>query len=270
MKLAGFPKGSEPASSEAPGTGPAAAPAKRESSLDMVKWLAMATMLVDHLRYLNEAWSGLYIPGRLAFPLFCLAIAANVARDRDERFPRLGHVRYLGWLLLFALLSEGPYRLYTGFIHPSNVLPTLALGLVVAWGVRYRTPPSLLAALGAAGLAAFLGGERVMYGVCGTLLPAAFLLALHGPWRGRRRAWIAPTLLAVLPHALDMRQTGMWLWHPYPLLVLGVAGAAPAFGLWLLSRHPTFSVPPVTRWGYGFYPGHLLALYGIHLLLGPL
>jgi hypothetical protein len=32
-------------------------------------------------------------------------------------------------------------------------------------------------------------------------------------------------------------------------------------GLALLRRRVTFTIWPVGRWGYWFYPGHLLAVY---------
>ena len=53
---------------------------RRDAGLDLVKWLAMLSMLLDHLRYLWPDAYGLFVVGRLAFPLFCLGIAANVAR----------------------------------------------------------------------------------------------------------------------------------------------------------------------------------------------
>ena len=52
----------------------------RDAGLDLVKWLAMLSMLIDHLRYLWPDVYALFVIGRLAFPLFCLGIAANVVR----------------------------------------------------------------------------------------------------------------------------------------------------------------------------------------------
>ena len=58
----------------------------RSTSLDLVKWLAMLTMVIDHLRYLwPEATTWLFVVGRFAFPLFCLGIAANVHRQMPFR-----------------------------------------------------------------------------------------------------------------------------------------------------------------------------------------
>jgi hypothetical protein len=66
----------------------------RNRALDLLKWLAMLCMVLDHLRYVGWSLDVLYIPGRLAFPWFCLAIAANLTRRPDA--PLGG--RYLGWL----------------------------------------------------------------------------------------------------------------------------------------------------------------------------
>ena len=52
----------------------------RNRGLDMVKWIALITMVVDHLRFVWPDLVFLLIVGRLSFPFFCLAIAANVAR----------------------------------------------------------------------------------------------------------------------------------------------------------------------------------------------
>lgn len=47
------------------------------ASLDLIKWLAMLTMIIDHLRLVWSELSTPFIPGWLAFPLFCVAIAAQ-------------------------------------------------------------------------------------------------------------------------------------------------------------------------------------------------
>ena len=60
----------------------------RDGALDLLKWLALLSMVLDHLRYVGLNLDGLYVPGRLAFPLFCLAIAANLHRARNS--PVLG------------------------------------------------------------------------------------------------------------------------------------------------------------------------------------
>ncbi len=223
----------------------------------------MATMFLDHLRYLWPDLNGLFVPGRLAFPLFCTAIAANVERDDGGAFPNARHARYLGWMLVFAALSEWPYQRYTGLGHPYNVMPTLALGLVIAWGLKYRTRLALTFAGAAVLVAGVLGEERLMYGLCGALLPAAIWMGLHG----RAAAWLLASALSLAPNLREMARLEPPVLEPFMLLVAASALAGPCLGLWLLRRRPTFRVPPVRRWGYGFYPLHLFGLYGFGLFL---
>lgn len=52
----------------------------RNKALDLLKWLAMLSMVLDHLRYVGWSVDFLYVPGRFAFPRFCLAIAVNLSR----------------------------------------------------------------------------------------------------------------------------------------------------------------------------------------------
>jgi hypothetical protein len=122
----------------------------RERGLDLLKWLALACMVVDHLRFLLPGqplavWG--FVPGRLAFPLFCLALAANLARRPAGGFAGAER-RHLGGLLLFAALSEPAHDLLLGNAHKLNILASLALGWGLAWGLHARRhAPLLLAAL---------------------------------------------------------------------------------------------------------------------------
>src|SRR5471030_17038 len=149
----------------------------RDPSLDLLKWLAMLTMVLDHLRYVGWSVNFLYLPGRFAFPWFCLAIAANLARSGAAR-----HVpwRYLGWLVVFSVLAEVPYRMFVLDADTLNVLPTLALGLLVAQGWRDRTPLSLALA-GAALVLGWVFWSYLMFGFFGVLLPLACLLVFVAP-----------------------------------------------------------------------------------------
>lgn len=76
------------------------------------------------------------VVGRLAFPLFCLTIATNVVRQ-PVRYP--DGCKYLGGILLFAMLSQWLYSRYfdNGYL---NILFVLALGLLIAQAVHHRTP----------------------------------------------------------------------------------------------------------------------------------
>jgi hypothetical protein len=227
---------------------------KRDANLDLVKWLAMLTMVLDHLRYLwPQAADWLFVIGRLAFPLFCLGIAANVFRSRPGQLYTDGNARYLAWLLAFSILSELPYRLLSTESSTLNIMPTLMLGLLIAWGVHHRGRDGLL--LGVMTLAVVIVlHERLMYGVFGALLPAALLLAIQRPGPG----WLLPAALCVLANSRNRWAVG-WELHDLGGSIT-VEFMAPLLGLWLLRMKIDWRVWPVRRWGYLFYPGHMAVL----------
>lgn len=236
---------------------PAPTSRRRDAALDLLKWLALLSMLLDHLRYVWPPLYWLYVPGRLAFPLFCLAIAANLLRPVAQPRPPLPW-RYLGLLLGFALLSEWPYRLLVPAPQSLNILPTLVLGLLIANGLRQPYGQPLWLGLGAL-LAAGLGHAWLMFGLAGALLPAAFVLALRlgGP------AWIGPLALSLAANYWPPLYAGAARGEPFAWAFLGACVQAPLLGLWLLRQPLGFAVPPVRRWAYLFYPGHFLLLYAL-------
>ena len=77
---------------------------------NVLKWVAIAAMLIDHTAAVLGGWlpplcSGLMRDvGRIAFPIFAYGIAQGCVYTHSAR-------RYLGRLLLFAVLSELPYQL---------------------------------------------------------------------------------------------------------------------------------------------------------------
>lgn len=225
----------------------------RSVGLDLVKWTAIVTMVADHLRYLWPGADGLFVVGRLAFPLFCLAIAVNLGRSQTDASGSGTNLRYLGWMLVFALVSEIPYRWLDGGTQTFSVMPTLLLGLLVAQGVHHRHWPVRCLGVASAMLAAWFS-LQLMYGLPGVLLPAAWLLA-------RRQggvAWGLPCLLAVAGNL-----TNSWLSQHLlaPITVFALASAALAVPVGcLLLQARTAWVPKVGRWGYFFYPGHLAVI----------
>ena len=107
-----------------------------------LKYIAMATMLVDHMGYVLFPWIlWLRCVGRIAFPIFAFQIAEGCIRTHDRR-------RYALRLLLFAVLTEVPFDLaFNGqvlYLGYQNVLWTLLAGALVCWAAdwaqRPRTP----------------------------------------------------------------------------------------------------------------------------------
>lgn len=233
----------------------------RNSSLDLIKWLAMLTMVIDHLRLVWPEMEHLFIPGRLSFPLFCIAIAANVSRTRPGEFLTVANVRYLVLMLVFAAISEVPYR-YISTSGSFNVLVTLAIGLVIAWGVQHRTVNSGVMALIATAIACVLD-DPLMYGLYGALVPAAALMAIKRPGV----LWVLPALLCLLSNTRSSIVAEALELHIDSILALSTAFAAPLIGLWLLRQTLFFNVWPVKQWGYWFYPGHFVALQALRFLI---
>ena len=228
---------------------------QRDHALDLIKWLAILTMLIDHLRLVWPQLANLFVIGRWAFPLFCLGIATNVFRVGHRPLWQLGNARYLGYLLLFTLISEYPYHLLSTESTTFNVMPTLATGLLLCWCIQYPSVSRAILLIVISGLA-YLNSDQLMYGWLGALLPAACLVALRYGYR----LWWLPALIAAwvnLPYELSNGaavQAG-------DLLILASAACAPLFGLWLLQqRMAGWNIRRVGRWGYWFYPVHLLGL----------
>ncbi|PSS57312.1 TraX family protein [Pseudomonas sp. BBP2017] len=233
----------------------------RNAGQDLIKWLAMITMVIDHLRLVWPEMGDLFIVGRLAFPLFCVAIAANVARTRPGELLTATNSRYIILMIVFAIISEVPYR-YISASGLFNVLVTLTFGLLITWGIHHRTWLAGATAI-TAGVLAYLLDDTLMYGFYGVLVPAAVLIAIKRPGI----LWLLPALLCVLINTRSSIVAKALDLDPPSILALGAAFAAPLLGLWLLRQSLHFNVQPVRQWGYWFYPAHLVALQALRLCL---
>ena len=232
---------------------------QRDGALDLLKWLALLSMVLDHLRYVGYSVDILYVPGRLAFPWFCLAMAANLSRAPSATTD--GQWRYLGWLLLFSAISEIPYRLFIPDPDTFNVLPTLALGLVVARGWQQPLVQSRLLAVAAVVLAA-LFPERLMFGFFGVLLPWVMLLVIRRPWY----LSLLPGLVCLAANQWEVLYYSARLGNGTAILGITVCLVAPLLGLVLLRHAGHFKPPPMRRWAYALYPLHFLLLLLIRKL----
>ncbi len=227
----------------------------RDGALDLLKWLALLCMVLDHLRYVGLSLDGLYVPGRLAFPWFCLAIAANLHRMGSA--PVTG--RYLGWLLLFSVISEVPYRLFIEDADTLNVLPTLALGLLVARGWQQRALVDRGLALVALSIATVFSSQ-LMFGFFGVLLPLAMLLVFRRPWYFS----LLPGLVCVAAN-----QWQVLLINGKLVALLGLAACliGPLLGLILLRHAQSASPPAMRRWAYALYPAHFVVLLAVRQVI---
>ncbi|MBJ9975106.1 conjugal transfer protein TraX [Pseudomonas sp. S75] len=219
----------------------------------------MLSMVADHLRYLWPSAQGLFVIGRLAFPLFCLVIACHVARSRAGELYTSSNARHLTWMLAFSVLSEWPYHLLDGDSATFSVMPTLTLGLLCAWGVHH---PQLLARVAglSAGVVAAGAHQHLMYGLPGVLLPSACLLS----WRRPGCGLVLSGCLAVVAN-LTNGWLASHLTQPITWLVMASAFLAIPLG-WRMVDVRGITVLPVGRWAYGFYPLHLLAIKSLLMM----
>lgn len=210
-----------------------------------LKWLAIATMLVDHVGalLLPEAF-WLRVVGRVAWPLFALLVGVNLGARGVPA------ARYLPRLAVWAVPSQVAFLL-VGW-SDLNIMVTLALGVIV-WGVLRGEFPRWW--LGGLALAPW-----TQYGVLGVLLVPLLAAAVM------RRRWH----LAGLGLLTVLLSQGSFFWGFAAALAVACAGAvlaiAAAVGRELSRRHARtwLTVPRVPRQlGYAFYPLHLLLLVGL-------
>ena len=171
-----------------------------------------------------------------------------------------GQWRYLGWLLLFSVISEVPYRMFIEDADTLNVLPTLALGLLVARGWQQKAFFDRRLALIAVTIAAVFC-EHLMFGFFGVLLPLAMLLVFRQPWYFS----IVPGLVCV---AANQWQLLLNSGTAIALMGLTACLIAPLAGFVLLHKAGPLSPPAMKRWAYALYPLHFLLLLMVRQAIG--
>ena len=213
---------------------------------NQLKLLAMITMTVDHIGvqiFPHLAW--LRIVGRLAMPIYAWMIAEGCAHTRDRK-------KYLLQLGGMALLCQLVYFFALGSLFQC-ILVTFTLSVVIIYAIDSDAPGKAAFALCAAlfitvFLPKLLPGTdfAVDYSIWGVLLPVAVYLA-----RTHRHKLIAAAIL-LTGLALDFGGVqGYGLLALFPLALYdGTRGKARI--KWLF---------------YLYYPLHLVAIYGISLIL---
>ncbi len=207
-------------------------PSLSSGGRELLKWLALLTMTGDHVA---KVVFGGYVPvmselGRIAFPLFALVMACNLAQ------PGADLRKSIRRLAVWGVIAQPLHALAFGYWLPLNILLTFALAAVAVHALANNRPLLLLLAAGLAPMLVDYQWAGVGFVLLGWI---AF----------RHRAW---WLLLVGLGAVCWANHNGWALLAVPV-VLAVARVP-----WRLPRW---------RWAfYGYYVGHLalLALY-VHL-----
>ena len=195
-------------------------------AIEAAKWFALVAMTADHVDafFFGRELPGWTALGRLAFPLFALVLAYNLAR------PGADALRPIGKLLAFAALSTVPHAYLTGALFPVNILVTFAVAAAVIGCVDRGWH-------GQAAAFFLAGGWVVEYHWPGVALVVAACWFFRAPSEGR--AWLCALPLL----ALYLVNGSAWHLLAVPLLA--------AFAAW---------APDVdrNRWAFWtYYPAHL-------------
>lgn len=221
------------------------------SARELLKWIALLLMTGDHVA---KVLAGGYIPivselGRIAFPLFALVMAYNLAQ------PGADVLKSLRRLLLWGIVAQPLHGLAFGYWAPFNILLSFALAAAAIWSIQQRQWTLL-------GMCALAAPPMVDYNWTGLMLVLAgwwlFRLRpaaqepLHAttpqnglrPWTERRSVRIAALVLSFGPLC-------WWNGNGWALL-------APPIAALLANRR--FPIPRL-RWAfYIYYVGHLAVL----------
>ena len=213
-----------------------------------LKLIAMVSMVFDHVGdnfFPQAVW--MRVIGRIALPIFAFCVAEGYCHTRDKG-------KYLRRMGLFALVSEIPFDLVTAgkvleFSH-QNIMLTFfwaILGLLCYEAVRKKLRKGGLA-LGILVLLLF-AGTSLLLGLDYSFL-AVGLIFLY--YLLRDKALELRNGAAMVFHAL-LRNKGIYWFGLLGFLFLFLYNGEKGRGLkWLF---------------YLFYPGHLLLIWGIRLLL---
>lgn len=193
---------------------------------ELLKWIALLAMTGDHVA---KVVFGGYVPvvtelGRIAFPLFALVMACNLAQ------PGADLRKSMRRLALWGVIAQPLHALVFGSWLPLNILLTFALAAVAVHALANNRPLLLLLAAGVLPMLV----DYQWAGVGSVLL--AWIAFRHRAW------W---TLLIALAAVCWANRNG-WAVLAVPMVLLA------ARVQWQLPRW---------RWMfYGYYVGHLLVL----------
>jgi len=203
-----------------------------------LKMIAAVTMLIDHVGYIFfPQYIFLRIIGRISFPIFAFLIVEGFMHTRDVK-------KYIFRMLVFALVTEIPFDFaFYGAVNweHQNVLITFGLALLALYIDRqYTRKIGIVAAFALAFLAEFIGSD---YGMLGVIIVMMFYWNYDRFYNKMIFGTASLTLLVTSYQIFDV----------LAMIPIGLYNGKKGIG--------------VKYFFYIFYPGHLLILYIIHMLI---
>ena len=247
---------------------PACEPTPLNTNSGLLRTIALVTMIIDHIGVIFfPGVPEIRIIGRIAFPLFCWGIVLGAMHSHNLML-------YVGRLLLGAILSQVPYMLALDHQwHELNVMFTLCLGLLAIIGIKEN---HFYSAWWAPLLALILSSIfRMDYGWKGVLFIVFMYLC-----KDNKSAFIAMMLSFCMfwgSFSSDVSSLfGITLTNTSPIILQRLFSLASPFlrmqafaflalPLITIKTHSKIKVGKLI--GYLAYPGHLLILYVLKLLL---
>ncbi len=237
---------------------------------NVLKWVAIAAMLIDHTAAVLGGlfpfswYDPMRAVGRIAFPIFAYGIAQGCVYTHSAR-------RYLGRLLLFAVLSEIPHRLAlrAGSLAFGlfNVFFTLLAGAACCQIVKFcRSKGRRWAWAAVAPVAAIvllceiLGTDYGGFGVLCILLP--YLFWESKPARIIALGSVVAFLYIVVNNFSGFSSPLWWVGNPAQFWYMAQQTVFALAGVGLVALYNGQPGSKRGKWVfYVFYPAHLLALW---------
>lgn len=225
-----------------------------DGQLELLKWIGVVSMFIDHFGRLLFGWgleTIVFGAGRLAFPLFALVLVCNLARPGDQAT----RAKRIALRLAFACAVATPAAIWArGEPMHINIFGTLGLGAALCW--IFSSQSNLAWRVVLCGLIA-IAGLYVEYGLIGISLVAAIFL-----WRFKPRRDTA-VLAAIMLLALTYFNASFGG-------IYGLVGTLAALPLaWAVTYVPV--VMPRMPWlFYAIYPAHLALIGALKAFNGNL
>jgi hypothetical protein len=208
-----------------------------DGTLEALKWVALALMLLDHVNtfLFNRSLPGAYQVGRVVAPIFAFVLAGNLARP--EALQRGVHLRVMRRLALFGLLATPPFMALVGHWWPLNILFLLLAGTATVYGLERGD----IAGIAIAALAFGVGGLLAEYFYPGVAMVVAAWAFCRQPDGRHFAGWVLFTA------SLALVNGNFWALAAVPVL--------------LLATRVELQLPRL-RWAfYAAYPLHLALLW---------